>query len=158
MATTLKQTYSSREVSAITGLTARQLQWWDARRLFAPAVKSHPTAAGGFTERRYSPIDLLELVCLADLRRQGFTVQKLRTLLGTLRDRYDIRLFEAIGGGGPMTLLTDGHEVYGRMPDGEIINLIRSPGQPLLAIGAEGQLKELTSKMRRRKKRKKKKG
>ena len=158
MATTLKQTYSSREVSAITGLTARQLQWWDARRLFAPAVKSHATAAGGFTERRYSPIDLLELVCLADLRRQGFTVQKLRTLLGTLRDRYDIRLFEAIGGGGPMTLLTDGHEVYGRMPDGEIINLIRSPGQPLLAIGAEGQLKELTSKMRRRKKRKKKKG
>ena len=156
MATTLKQTYSSREVSAITGLTARQLQWWDARRLFAPAVKSHPTAAGGFTERRYSPIDLLELVCLADLRRQGFTVQKLRTLLGTLRDRYDIRLFEAIGGGGPMTLLTDGHEVYGRMPDGEIINLIRSPGQPLLAIGAEGQLKELTSKMRRRKRKRKK--
>ena len=37
----LKNTYSSREVAALTGLTARQLQWWDERRLFqtAPFLK-----------------------------------------------------------------------------------------------------------------------
>jgi len=156
MPTRLKQTYSSREVSALTGLTARQLQWWDARRLFMSAVKSHRTEAGGFTERRYSPIDLIELMCLADLRRHGFTVPKIRTLLRTLRDRFDIRLFDAIGGGGPVTLLTDGHEVYGRTPDGEIVNLVRSPGQPLLAIGEEGTLKELTARVRSRKKSRKK--
>ena len=32
---------------------------------------SHKTEAGGFTERRYTPIDLLELMVLADLRRKG---------------------------------------------------------------------------------------
>jgi len=34
----LKKLYSSREVASLTGLTARQLQWWDARRVFASAV------------------------------------------------------------------------------------------------------------------------
>lgn len=148
----LKRTYSSREVSALTGLTARQLQWWDSRLLFAPTIRSHRTEAGGFTERRYSPVDLLELLVLADLRRQGFTVQKIRTLLETLRERFGVRLFEAIGGGGPLTLLTDGQEVYGRMADGEIVSLIRSPGQPLLAIGQDDHLKELSSRMRARRK------
>ncbi len=70
----LKNSYSAREVAALTGLSARQLQWWDERRLFLSAVAPKPTAAGGFTERRYTPVDLLELMVLADLRRQGMTV------------------------------------------------------------------------------------
>ncbi|HSC28049.1 MAG TPA: MerR family transcriptional regulator, partial [Vicinamibacterales bacterium] len=91
----LKNTYSAREVAAITGLTARQLQWWDARRLFQPAISPRRTAAGGFTERRYTPVDLLELMVLADLRRQGVTLPRLRQLLETLRARFGIRLFDA---------------------------------------------------------------
>ena len=83
----LKNSYSSREVAAMTGLTARQLQWWDARRLFQPAVSPKRTAAGGFTERRYTPVDLLELIVLADLRKQGMSVARIRKLLDTLRTR-----------------------------------------------------------------------
>ena len=52
----LKKTYSSREVAALTGLTARQLQLWDAGGLLSPTIPSHKTAAGGYTERRYTPI------------------------------------------------------------------------------------------------------
>ena len=66
-----KKFYTSREVASLTGLTARQLQWWDARRVFASAIPSHRTDAGGFTERRYTPMDVLELQVLADLRRRG---------------------------------------------------------------------------------------
>ena len=57
----LKNTYTTREVAAMTGLTARQLQWWDARRVFASHIASKKTARGGYTERRYTPVDLLEL-------------------------------------------------------------------------------------------------
>ncbi len=57
----LKKHYTSREVAGLTGLTARQLQWWDARRLFMPAIAPHRTEAGGYTERRYTPLDVLEL-------------------------------------------------------------------------------------------------
>ena len=72
----LKKTYSSREVAALTGLTARQLQLWDAGGLLSPTIPSHATAAGGHTERRYTPIELFELLVLADLRRRGFTIHE----------------------------------------------------------------------------------
>ena len=56
----LKKTYSSREVASLTGLSARQLQIWDAGGLLSPTIPSHKTDAGGYTERRYTPIDLFE--------------------------------------------------------------------------------------------------
>ena len=152
----LKKNYSSREVAAITGLTARQLQWWDARKLLKPSVATRRTEAGGFTERRYSPVDLFELAVLAQLRRNGLSVAKLRTLLDTLRRRFGVRLFDAIGGGGAITLLTDGKEVYARSEAGQFFNLLRAPGQPLLVIGNEGDLKELKLKIRARSRKKKK--
>jgi DNA-binding transcriptional MerR regulator len=89
----LKKLYSSREVAQLTGLTARQLQWWAKRKYFLPAVESHKTEAGGFTERRYTPIELLELMVLADLRRKGFTVARIRKLLQVLRARFKTRLY-----------------------------------------------------------------
>ena len=104
----LKKFYTSREVAALTGLTARQLQWWDSRRLFTPAIASHRTEAGGFTERRYTPLDVLELQVLGDLRRRGFSIPRLRRLLSTLRDTFGVRLYEAIGEGGPLTLFIGG--------------------------------------------------
>src|SRR6185295_9579372 len=128
----LKKNYSSREVASITGLSARQLQWWDAKKIIKPSVASHRTEAGGFTERRYSPVDLFELAVLADLRRNGLSVSKIRLLIDTLRKRFGIRLFDAIGGGGSITLLTDGKEIYARTAAGQFFNLLRAPRQPLL--------------------------
>ena len=95
----LKRTYSSREVASLTGLTARQLQLWDQSGLVAAAIPTHKTDAGGYTERRYTPIDLFELLVLADLRRRGFSVPQLRRILRTLKERFAARLFDATGGG-----------------------------------------------------------
>jgi DNA-binding transcriptional MerR regulator len=148
----LKNTYSAREVAALTGLTARQLQWWDARRLFAPAVASKRTAAGGFTERRYTPVDLLELMVLADLRRHGLSIGRIRQLLDTLRARFGVRLFDAIGGAGKLALLTDGRDIYARTASGEFFNLLRDPDQALLVVGDEPKLHALTAKVRRTRK------
>jgi DNA-binding transcriptional MerR regulator len=155
----LKNTYSAREVAAMTGLSARQLQWWDARRLFQSAVASRRTAAGGFTERRYTPVDVLELTVLADLRRRGLTVARIRQLLDTLRGRFGIRLFDAIGGAGAITLLTDGQQIFARTARGEFYDLLRAPTQPLLVVGSELDLEELTARVgagRRRSRRGKK--
>lgn len=150
----LKKNYSSREVASITGLTARQLQWWDMRRLIKPSIASHRTEAGGFTERRYSPVDLFELLVLADLRRRGLSVHKMRLLVDTLKRRFGARLFDTIGGGSALTLLTDGQDIYVRTSSGEFFNLLRAPSQPLLVVGDEGRLKELTLRMRARRRRK----
>jgi DNA-binding transcriptional MerR regulator len=145
----LKKYYTSREVAVVTGLTARQLQWWDEKRLFKPAVAPHRTAAGGFTERRYSPLDVLELQVLADLRRRGFSVPRLRRLLSTLRDMFGIRLVDATGDGGPMTLFIGGDQLYARMQDGRLFNMDH-PTQPLLMVGEELAIRPLTARARKR--------
>jgi DNA-binding transcriptional MerR regulator len=146
----LKRTYSSREIASLTGLTARQLQLWDANGLMAAAIPTHRTDAGGYTERRYTPIELFELLVLADLRRRGFSVQQLHQIIATLRGQFGARLFEATGGGGRVQLLTDGHDIYARTDRGEFFNLLREPAQPLLVVGNEGLLKDLSSTLRPR--------
>src|SRR5215207_9409417 len=133
----LKKTYSSREVAAMTGLTARQLQLWDAGGLLSPTIPSHKTEAGGYTERRYTPIELFELLVLADLRQRGFTIHQLHQIIRTLRDDFGQRLFDATGGGGSIQLLTDGREIYARTANGSFFNLLKTPTQPLLVIGNE---------------------
>jgi DNA-binding transcriptional MerR regulator len=144
----LKKTYASREVAALTGLTARQLQVWDATGLLTPAISPRRTAAGGYTERRYTPIDLFELLVLADLRRRGFSVPQLHRIVDVLKRQFGLRLYDATGGGSDVRLLTDGREIYARTDAGAVFNLLRTPAQPLLAIGEEGLLRELGASLR----------
>lgn len=153
----LKKNYSAREVAALTGLSARTLQWWDARRMITPSIAPRRTEAGGFTERRYTPVELYELLVLADLRRRGFSVHRIRLLLETLRRRFGVRLFETIGGAAPVRLLTDGREIYARTATGEFFSLLKDPAQPLLVIGEEGTMKELGAHVRARRRRRTKK-
>ena len=145
----LKKLYSSREVAVMTGLTARQLQWWDARRLFAPAVAPRRTEAGGFTERRYTPLDVLELQVLAELRHRGFSIPQIRRLLSSLRDVFGIRLYEAIGEDGPMALFVSGDQLYARARDGQLYDMNR-PTEPLLMVGEDLPLRPLAARERRR--------
>ena len=145
----LKKLYSSREVAVMTGLSARQLQWWDSRRLFTSAVASRRTEAGGFTERRYTPIDVLELQVLAELRHRGFSIPQIRRLLSTLREVFGIRLYEAIGDDGPMALFISGDQLYGRAKDGQLFDMNR-PTEPLLMVGEDLPLRPLAARERRR--------
>ena len=59
------------------------------------------------------------------------------------------------GGGGPVQLLTDGTEVYARTAGGDFYNLLKTPTQPLLVLGNEGLLKELSASLRPRRRKKK---
>ena len=144
----LKKLYSSREVAQLTGLTARQLQWWAQRKLFRPSIPSHKTAAGGFTERKYTPIELLELMVLADLRRKGFSVARIRKLLQVLRSRFKTRLYEAIEGGGPVTLYIDGENIYARTDSGDLFSILDNAAQPLMMMGEDLKLRQLIARER----------
>ena len=144
----LKKLYSSREVAQLTGLTARQLQWWAQKNLFPPAVASHKTEAGGFTERRYTPIELLELMVLADLRRKGFTVARIRKLLQVLKTRFKTRLYEAIEGGGPVTLFIDGENIYAKTESGDLFSILEDAAQPLMMMGEDIKLRQLIARER----------
>jgi DNA-binding transcriptional MerR regulator len=128
----LKTSYGAREVAALTGLSARQLQSWDATRVFLPAMAPRRTSAGGFTERRYTPVDLLELVALAALRRRGFAPAALKQLMDVLRDYFRRRLADTLDDAGELRLLTDGRGLFLRTRQGHIFDLLVDPTQPLV--------------------------
>src|SRR5678815_1291150 len=146
----LKSSYSSREVAALTGLSARQLRWWDANGIFSSAIASRKTSSGGFTERRYSPIDLLELLALADLRRRGFAPAQLKQLMETLQQYFRRRLSETLDDAGELRLLSDGRGLFLRTRQGHIFDLLVDPTQPLIT-GDGLPLKPVTGKARRKK-------
>jgi DNA-binding transcriptional MerR regulator len=148
----LKTSYSAREVAALTGLSARQLQAWDAGRIFQAAISSRPTHAGGFTERRYSPVDVIELLALADLRRRGFPPAILKQLMDTLQQYFRRRLSETLDDAGDLRLLTDGKGLFLRTRLGHIFDLLVDPQQPLVT-GDGLPLKPVIGKARARKKR-----
>lgn len=145
----LKTSYSAREVAALTGLTARQLQGWDATKVFPPAIASRRTASGGYTERRYSPVELIELLALAELRRRGFTPADLRQMMDTLRDCFRRRLSETLDDAGELRLLTDGKGLFLRTRQGHVFDLLVDPTQPLVT-GDGLPLKPVNGRARRR--------
>ena len=145
----LKASYSAREVAAFTGLSARQLQWWDTHGVFPPAVSPKRTAAGGFTERRYSPLDVLDLLVLSELRKRKYSVDDIRRIIQVLRTRFGARPHETLENAGRMALLTDGAAIFVRI--GELyFNLLQDPEQPLL-VGEE-RLKAVRIRRRPRRK------
>lgn len=128
----LKTSYSAREVTALTGLSARQLQTWDAARIFPSAIAPRRTVAGGFTERRYSPVDVIELLALADLRKRGFAPAALKLMMDTLREYFRRRLSETLDDAGELRLLTDNRGLFLRTRQGHIFDLLVDPTQPLI--------------------------
>jgi DNA-binding transcriptional MerR regulator len=145
----LKSSYSAREVAALTGLTGRQLQWWDEARVFQPSIAPRKTSTGGFTERRYSPVDVLELLALADLRRRGFDNTKLKLMMDSLREYFRRRLSETLDDAGDLRLLTDGTGLFLQTRQGHVFDLLVDPMQALLGSDAL-KLKPVNGRARRR--------
>jgi DNA-binding transcriptional MerR regulator len=128
----LKTSYSAREVAALTGLSARQLQGWDTTRVFPPAISPRKTASGGYTERRYSPVEVLELLALSNLRKRGFTPADLRQMMDALRDYFRRRLSETLDDAGDLRLMTDGKGLFLETRQGHVFDLLVDPLQPLV--------------------------
>ncbi len=118
--------FTSSQVSERTGLTPRQLQWWDEQGIVVPVREGH--------RRLYSTKDLAELAILCDLRRRGFSLQRIRKMLVLLRREFGHRLADLVSRGPGLHLLTDGESVFLRDSESGVIDLLRNTQQPLLAI------------------------
>ena len=84
--------------------------------------------------RLYSAKDLAELAILCDLRRRGFSLQRIRKMLALLRREFGHRLADLLARGPGLHLLTDGESVFLCDSERGVIDLLRDTQQPLLAI------------------------
>ncbi len=86
----MQDSFTSHDVIRLTGITARQLQWWDERRIVVPARQGH--------RRVYSFEDLTEVAVICELRRKGFSLQRVRKVVRFLQKEFSKRLAETVSG------------------------------------------------------------
>jgi DNA-binding transcriptional MerR regulator len=122
----LKDRFSTREVLALTGTTARQLQWWDEKRVVVPAREGR--------KRVYSGADLIEILTIEELRRRRISLLQVRRILRYLRVELHARLSDLVEGRHDHHLLLDGRKVYLETDTNQIIDLIRNTHQPVFLI------------------------
>src|SRR3979411_3331987 len=64
------RTFTSTDVAKIAQVSLRQLQWWDERKVVSPQHEGH--------KRLYLPEEVVGITVIAELRRKGFSLQKIR--------------------------------------------------------------------------------
>ena len=130
---------------ALTGISARQLQWWDERGIVVPARHGH--------RRLYSTEDLAEVAVITELRRRGFPLQRVRKVLRFLQRELGHRLFETVSGGSEYHLLTDGQRIYLENSAQQVIDILKNARQPMFAICLSDTVGQIRADLRQAKKR-----
>jgi DNA-binding transcriptional MerR regulator len=138
------QGYSSKQVMALTGISARQLQWWDERGIVVPARHGH--------HRLYTVEDLTEVAVITELRRRGLSLQRVRKVMRFLERELGRRLFEAVTG-TEYHLLTDGRHIYLENSARQVIDILKNARQPMFAICLSDTVRQVRADLRSAKKR-----
>jgi DNA-binding transcriptional MerR regulator len=137
--------FTSSDVVALTGITPRQLQWWDERRIVVPAREGH--------RRVYSMEHLTEVAVICELRRRGFPLQRVRKVMRFLQKEFGKTLAETVSGASEYHLLTDGKTIYLETSARQILDILKNARQPMLAICLSDTVRQVRADIRSAKKR-----
>jgi len=122
----MSERFTSRTVVELTGITPRQLQWWDEQGIVVPRRQGH--------SRIYSLEDLAEVAVICQLRSRGFSLQRIRKMMRSLKADFSKRLAEIVNGSSPYHLLTDGRRLYLESSPEQIVDILENSRQPMLAV------------------------
>ncbi|HEV2446313.1 MAG TPA: MerR family transcriptional regulator [Candidatus Sulfopaludibacter sp.] len=136
------QGYNSSDVARICGVSLRQLQWWDERNVVSPRQDGH--------KRVYMASEVVEISVIAELRRKGFSLQKIRRVLRFLQKDMGKRLSEALTASSDVHLLTDGKSIYLEETPNRIIDLLKNARQPMFLVCVTDQVKRLSASVERK--------
>lgn len=136
----LNETFSSEEVAQLSGVTPRQLQWWDERGVVSPQHQGH--------RRRYRLEELIEVAVIAELRNKGFSLQKVRKVLRFLQRELGRRLGDLLKAASEYHLLTDGKAIFLEDNQKKIVDILKNSRQPIIAVCLTDQVKRLSAEAR----------
>ncbi len=128
---------------ALTGITARQLQWWDERGLVVPLKQGH--------RRLYSLDDVAEVAVICDLRRRGFSLQRVRKVIRFLQREFGKRLVETVSGASDYHLLTDGRRLFLETSPQQVIDILKNSHQPMFTLCLSDTVRQVRAEIRDRK-------
>ncbi len=122
----------------MTGVSLRQLQWWDEQGVVSPMQRGH--------RRLYQLHEMVEVALITELRRKGISLQRIRKVLKFLKNEFGARYMAAIHDGGEVHLLTDGENLYLENSHKVIVNILKNADQPLIGVCISDQVERLTAK------------
>ena len=134
--------FTSKEVAELTGITPRQLQWWDERGIVVPTRQGH--------RRLFSLEDLTEIAIICQLRGRGFSLQRVRKVVRFLQKEFAKRLADTVRSGSEYHLLTDGKTLYLETSPQQIVDILENARQPLLAICLNDTVRRVQAAIRTR--------
>jgi DNA-binding transcriptional MerR regulator len=129
------EAYSSSDVARVANVSLRQLQWWDERHVVSPEHQGH--------KRVYSPEQVVEITVIAELRRKGFSLQKIRRVLRYLQREMGRRLSDVLSNESDLHLLTDGKTIYLEERQERIIDVLKNARQPMFLVCVTDQVRRL---------------
>jgi len=139
----MQQLFTSRDVVSLTGITPRQLQWWDERRIVVPVREGR--------RRLYSMEDLAEVAVICELRHRGFSLQRVRKVMRFLQREFGKRLAEIVSGSSEYHLLTDGKTLYLETSPRQIVDILKNARQPMLTICLSDTVRQVRADIRAKK-------
>jgi len=122
----MAERFTSQQVIQSTGITARQLQWWDERGVVKPEREGH--------RRLYSVNQLSEIAVICQLRRKGFSLQGVRKVMRFLDREFGKGLGEIVPQDSELHLLTDGKRLYLETSAKQIVDILKDSNQPILGV------------------------
>ena len=134
--------FTSSDVIELTGITARQLQWWDERKIVVPERRGR--------NRVYSVDDLADVAVICELRNKGFSLQRVRQVMRYLQRELGKRLVETVTSGSEYHLLTDGKRIYLENSERQIVDLLKNSRQPLLSVCLTDAVEEVRAQIHKR--------
>jgi DNA-binding transcriptional MerR regulator len=139
----MQEPFTSRDVVSLTGITPRQLQWWDERRIVVPRREGR--------RRLYSMEDLAEIAVICELRQRGFSLQRVRKVMRFLQGEFGRRLAETVSGASEYHLLTDGKTLFLETSPRQIVDILKNARQPMLTICLSDTVRQVRAEIRAKK-------
>jgi len=139
----MQDRFPSHDVIALTGITARQLQWWDERGVVKPKRQGH--------RRLYSMQNLTELAVICELRRKGFSLQGVRKVMRFLEQECGKGLADIVSRSSDVHLLTDGTRLYLETSARQIVDILKNSDQPILAVCLSDTVRQVRAEVVARK-------
>ncbi len=96
--------------------------------------------------------DLLEVAVICELRRRGFSLQRVLKVIRLLDREFGKRLVEIVSGSSGWHLLTDGQRIYLETSTRDIVDILKNAHQPMLTICLSDTLRQIRSGLRTGKK------
>jgi len=139
----MQDRFPSHDVIALTGITARQLQWWDERGVVKPERQGH--------RRLYSMQNLTELAVICELRRKGFSLQGVRKVMRFLEQECGKGLADIVSRSSDVHLLTDGTRLYLETSARQIVDILKNSDQPILGVCLSDTVRQVRAEVVARK-------